>query len=85
MIDNYNAVQIGHLLRAFARYVNDSAQKLGTAYIEIVSIIVNPLGNLAGDSHTQTVITVKKGLPCHLTPPPQNTSSRAFCPRAEPS
>ena len=52
MIDDYDAVQIGHLLRALARYVNDSAQKLGAADIEIMREIVDPLGNLARDGDT---------------------------------
>ena len=85
MIDNYDTVQIGHLLGALARHVDNGAQKLGTADIEIVSIIVYPFGNLAGDGHTQTVVPVKKGLPCHLASPPPNTSIRASFPRAEPS
>lgn len=85
MIDNYDTVQIWHLLGALARHVDNGAQKLGTADIEIVSIIVYPFGNLTGDGNAQAVVTVKKGLPCHLASPPQNTSSRASCPRAEPS
>lgn len=85
MIDDNYAVQIGHLFGALARHVDDSAQKLGATNIEVVSVVVYPLGNLTGDGHTQTVVPVKKGLPCHLASPPQNTSIRASCPRAEPS
>lgn len=85
MIDDYDAVQIGHLLRAFARHVDDSAQEFRPADIEIVSVIIYPLSNLTGDSDTQTVIAVKKGFPRHLASPPRNTSIRASFPRAEPS
>ena len=84
MIDDNDAVQIGHLFGTLARHVDDSAQKLGAADIEIVGKIVNPFGNLTGDGNAQAVVTVEKGLPCHLASPPQNTSSRASCPRAEP-
>ena len=51
MIDDYDAVQIGHLLRALARHVDNSAEKLGAADIEIVGEIVNPLSNLTGDGY----------------------------------
>lgn len=85
MIDDNDTVQIGHLLSALARHVDDSAQKLGAADIEIVGKIVDPLGNLTGDGNAQAVVAVKKGLPCHLASPPQNTSSRVSCLRAAPS
>ena len=83
MIDDNDTVQIGHLLRALPRHVDNSAEKLGPADIEIVSIIVYPFGNLTGDGNAQAVVTVKKGLPCHLASPPQNTSIHASCQRAE--
>ena len=85
MIDDNDTVQIGHLLSALARHVDDSAQKLGAADIEIVGKIVDPLRNLARYRHAQAVVSVKKWFPRHLALPPQNTSSRASCPRAEPS
>lgn len=85
MIDNYDTVQIGHLLSTLARHVDNSAQKLGAADIKIVSIIVYPFGNLTGDGNAQAIVTVEKWFPCHLASPPQNTSIRASCPRAEPS
>ena len=85
MIDDNDAVQIGHLISTLARHVDDSAQKLGAADIKIVGKIVDPLRNLARYRHAQAIVTVEKGLPCHLASPPQNTPSRASCPRAEPS
>ena len=51
MIDDNDTVQIGHLFGTLARHVDDSAQKLGAADIEIVGKIVNPLCNLAGHCH----------------------------------
>lgn len=85
MIDDNDAVQIGHLFGALARHVDDSAQKLGAADIEIVGKIVNPLRNLARYRYAQAVVSVKKWFPCHPALPPRNTSIRASCPRAEPS
>ena len=85
MIDDNDTVQIGHLLRTLPRHVDNSAEKLGAADIEIVSVIIYPLSNLTGDGHAQAVVPIKKGLPCHPTSPPRNTSSRASWPRAEPS
>lgn len=85
MIDDNDAVQIGHLFGTLARHVDDSAQKLGAADIKIVGKIVNPLRNLARYRHAQAVVPVKKWFPCHLASPPQNTPSRVSCPRAEPS
>ena len=58
MIDDNDAVQIGHLFGTLARHVDDSAQKLGAADIEIVSIIVYPFGNLTGDGNAQAIVTV---------------------------
>lgn len=85
MIDDYDTVQIGHLLRALPRHIDYSAEKLGTADIKIVGKIVDPLRNLARYRHAQAVVPIKKGFPCHLALPPRNTSSRASFPRAEPS
>ena len=51
MIDDNDTVQIGHLLRALPRHVDNSSEKLRAADIEIVGKIVNPLRNLAGHCH----------------------------------
>lgn len=66
MIDDNDTVQIGHLLRAFARYIDNRAEKLGAADIEIVGKIVDPLRNLTRYRHAQAVVPVKKWFPCHL-------------------
>jgi hypothetical protein len=51
MIDDNDTVQIGHLLRAFARYIDNRAEKFGATNVEIMGKIVNPLCNLAGHCH----------------------------------
>lgn len=52
MIDDYDTVQIGHLLGTLARHVDDSAQEFRPTDIEIVSVIIYPLSNLTGDGDT---------------------------------
>ena len=61
MIDDNDAVQIGHLFGTLARHVDDSAQKLGAADIKIVGKIVNPLRNLARYRHAQRLSPSRKG------------------------